>query len=63
MPTLKSKPGRSANWLPSQVLYGIDCSDSDPKKWTAFGTLHEEEEARKAKVSQAASAKSAPPAQ
>jgi len=42
MPYLTPKPKKSQAWIPSQVDYGIDCSDPDPEKWTAFGAKAEE---------------------
>lgn len=35
---MKGKQGKTQNWLPSQVTYGVDCSDPDPANWKAFGT-------------------------
>lgn len=35
---LKGKARRAQNWLPTQVLYGVDCSDPDPEKWVSFGS-------------------------
>lgn len=34
---MKGKQRRPNSWLPNQVVYGIDCSDPDPEKWTPFG--------------------------
>lgn len=31
------KPKASTSWLPTQVDYGMDCSDADPKNWKPFG--------------------------
>lgn len=49
MPYLTPKSGKTANWLPSQVVYGVDCSDSDPAKWVAFGKVADELAASKAR--------------
>jgi len=46
MPYLTPKPKQAGAWLPSQVDYGIDCSDPDPKNWTAFGKYHDQLEAQ-----------------
>lgn len=35
---MKGKPGKTQTWLPSQVHYGVDCSDSDPNNWKPFGS-------------------------
>lgn len=48
MPTPLSKPKRAAAWLPTQVAYGMDCSDDDPKNWKAFGYVADELEQLKA---------------
>lgn len=45
---MKGKPQRTQNWLPTQVLYGMDCSDPEPKNWRAFGELAEQATARAA---------------
>jgi len=37
MAYLTGKPKASGNWLPTQVLYGVDCSSDNPKDWVAFG--------------------------
>jgi len=37
MPYLKGKSRGTNAWLPTQVEYGIDCSDPDPAKWKPFG--------------------------
>jgi len=63
MPYLTPKPKGSSNWLPSQVRYGIDCSDDDPTKWTAFGELADREKDAAAKKAGSAAPKSGPPAQ
>jgi hypothetical protein len=44
---LRPKPGKSYNWLPNQVIAGVDTSDPDPEKWTKFGSAHEEAEEKK----------------
>lgn len=43
---LASKPKKGAAWLPSQVVYGMDCSDADPENWTPFGQAVEVERAK-----------------
>lgn len=35
---LKGKARATQNWLPNQVVYGMDTSDSDPKNWKPFGS-------------------------
>lgn len=37
MPYMRPKPKTAATWIPTQVNYGIDCSDDDPANWTPFG--------------------------
>lgn len=54
---LRSKQGRSQNWLPSQVEYGVDCSDPDPSNWKPFGTRAEELEQKPAKPKASADSK------
>jgi len=49
MPYLTPKPKAGGNWISSQVLYGIDTSDPDPKNWKAFGQAVEQAEAEKSK--------------
>lgn len=44
MPQMQPKPVAGNRWLPSQVAYGIDCSDPDPSQWKAFGYLHDQQE-------------------
>lgn len=39
---MKGKQRSAQSWLPSQVHYGVDCSDSDPEKWTPFGEVQQE---------------------
>lgn len=46
---LRSKQGKMQNWLPNQVFYGVDTSDSDPAKWQPFGELAEKQAAEKAR--------------
>lgn len=50
MTSLLNKPRAGSAWLPNQVAYGIDCSDEDPKKWTAFGTEVDKQAAKHASV-------------
>jgi len=49
MPYLQNKPRATAAWLPTQVEYGMDCSDPDPANWRPFGRLHEAQLADAAK--------------
>jgi hypothetical protein len=42
MTKLTGKPRGAMNWLPSQVAYGVDCSDPNPEKWTVFGAAASE---------------------
>jgi len=42
---LRPKQGKTQNWLPQQVAYGMDCSDADPKNWKPFGTVVEKQQA------------------
>jgi hypothetical protein len=42
---LRAKQGRLQSWLPNQVYYGMDCSDTDPQKWKPFGQFADEQEA------------------
>jgi len=49
MPYLAPKPKQAQAWIPSQVTYGVDCSDPDPEKWIAFGSEHEKGQAETAK--------------
>lgn len=58
MPTLKGKPSASQSWLPTQVSYGIDCSDPDPERWTSFGSVDDSEKARAAEKADKHGAKS-----
>lgn len=46
MPYLTNKPKAGTPWIPSQVAYGVDCSDPDPAKWTAFGQFAEQQQAK-----------------
>jgi len=46
MSYLRGKPRGSNNWLPTQVAFGIDCSDPDPENWTTFGSEAEEAKAK-----------------
>lgn len=39
MSTLASRARRAAPWISTQVDYGLDCTDSDPAKWTPFGVM------------------------
>lgn len=48
---LRSKQGKMQNWLPNQVFYGVDTSDSDPAKWQPFGELAERLASEKARQS------------
>lgn len=43
MPSLFARPRRTSAWLPNQVLFGIDCSDEDPKNWKQFGYMADEQ--------------------
>lgn len=40
---LRGKPGKAANWLPTQVFYGIDTSDPEPERWQPFGSIYEQQ--------------------
>lgn len=51
MAYLSGKPQRSSSWLPTQVMYGIDCSDPEPANWKPFGQLHEKLQAEAARTS------------
>lgn len=42
MPYLSPKPKKAHAWLPSQVVYGMDCSDPDPANWKPFGEAAEQ---------------------
>jgi hypothetical protein len=50
---MKGKPQKAQNWLPSQVAYGVDCSDSDPSKWKAFGADVDAQELKHARSEKA----------
>lgn len=56
MLVLSGKARRRMNWLPNQVAFGVDCSDSDPKNWTTFGSKADQVDSSepKGKVSGAA---------
>jgi hypothetical protein len=39
---LQSKQGKAQRWISTQVLYGMDTSDPEPKNWKPFGELAEQ---------------------
>lgn len=57
MPMLRPKPRSGSSWLPSQVVYGMDTSDSDPSNWTPFGDEHDKAEAKKVQSASAPAVK------
>lgn len=57
--TLKAKSGRPMSWLPSQVVYGVDCSDTNPDNWKPFGT-HVDQEHEKSAQSKRPESKPSP---
>lgn len=63
MPYITPKSRQAASWLPTQVAYGIDCSDEDPSKWTHFGHVFESQQAEQAKHDAKAAKASGPPTQ
>lgn len=60
MPGLMGKPRGAQNWLPSQVLAGMDVSDPEPKNWKPFGVAHDKRAAGEAREAKAGAAKSDP---
>lgn len=63
MPYLKPKTKAGSAWLPSQVEYGMDCSDPDPANWKPFGRIADELAAKKVERVSATQTKSGPPTQ
>lgn len=63
MAYLKPKATKSAAWLPTQVAYGVDCSDPEPKNWKPFGELVDQQQTAAAKAKGAAAAKGDLPGQ
>jgi len=49
MTFLGGKAKKAANWLSTQVEYGVDTSDADPKNWKPFGRVVESQAAAQAK--------------
>lgn len=63
MPSMLPKPKSANAWLPSQVVYGMDCSDPDPVNWKPFGTLHDQVEAAAAAAKPSSASKPSLPGQ
>lgn len=63
MPYLTPKPKKSSSWLPSQVVYGMDCSDDDPANWKPFGEHYEREASAAAAVKATSTSKPGQPVQ
>jgi len=49
---MKGKAGKTQNWLPTQVAWGMDTSAEDPKDWKGFGTHFEAQKAPEPKKPQ-----------
>lgn len=62
MPYLTPKPKSASAWLPSQVAYGIDCSDVDPAKWKPFGSVADQLVQKSTKAASPPEAKADQPA-
>lgn len=60
---LKGKAYSAQRWLPSQVAYGMDCSDPDPEKWHPFGDSVDQQATRGTRPTATAAAKAGQPAQ
>lgn len=60
---LTPKPKTATAWLPTQVYYGMDCSDEDPKNWKAFGQAAEVSPSKGAKPTAGDVARIDPPRQ
>lgn len=57
---LTPKPKTATAWLPTQVYYGMDCSDEDPKNWKPFGQAAEQLATKTTKSAQQADGKIGP---
>jgi len=42
MATNPMKAGKRAAWISTQVAYGMDCSDPEPKNWKPFGYAYDQ---------------------